>query len=436
MVTNTVNSSNEMIKLPIELINIVWGSDIEMSIFERWSQPFQFSIDEPSALIQHEGGPCSVLTTVEAHLLNELIFCNRCNINWRQASSDEIDLHFLNALQIILMKKKTLSIKQFHDEIKFSLCQSNIDLKQQIFSRLHMWKNTYGVLLFLYSCLMTKTIDLLKKEIDDETSLPLIDIAHGHGSQCLTNLLITGFATPHCFDGDKDISGLKLYGIHQQASIGFLSSLEMYRLMEVGWFLKNPKSPIWILGSETHLTVIFSREQALVEQDTDTPRKKALKIFNKYDTEKNGFISNSLLDEVITEIIQLSILTTTIPTINQLKQRMDPDSLQIITEQAFLDELFPQDKYQNSTNEQFSPLNGKPFVLYHYNGLPRSNKDKKVRYASAEATISDYGYGNDTPVSAVAPVQPGTYLPITGVLRTKWPTIELKWDDDAKPSLN
>jgi hypothetical protein len=30
----------------------------------------------------------------------------------------------------------------------------------------------------------------------------------------------------------------------------------------------------------------------------------------------------------------------------------------------------------------------------------------------------------------------GTYLPITGVLRTKWPTIELKWDDDAKPSLN
>jgi hypothetical protein len=140
-----------------------------------------------------------------------------------------------------------------------------------------MWKNSYGVLLFLYSCLMTKTIDLLKKEIDDETSLPLIDVAHGHGSQCLTNLLITGFATSHCFDGEKDIAGLKLYGIRQQASIGFLSSLEMYRLMEVGWFLKNPQSPIWILGSETHLTVIFSREQALVEIENETPTKKALK---------------------------------------------------------------------------------------------------------------------------------------------------------------
>jgi hypothetical protein len=288
-----------MIKLPSDLINIVWGNEIETAIFERWSQPFEFSSDEGSALIQHEGGPCSVLTTVEAHLLNELIFCTRCQFNWRKASSDEIDLHFLNALVSILQllsssnkfiylanfnnekQKENLTIKQFHEQIQFSLCKSNIDLKQQIFSRLQMWKNSYGVLLFLYSCLMTKTIDLLKKEIDDETSLPLIDIAHGHGSQCLTNLLITGFATPHCFDGEKDISGLKLYGIRQQASIGFLSALEMYRLMEVGWFLKNPKSPIWILGSETHLTVIFSREQSLVEQENQTPIEKASKSNRK-----------------------------------------------------------------------------------------------------------------------------------------------------------
>jgi hypothetical protein len=441
MVTNTNSSSNEMIKLPSELINIVWGNEIEMSIFERWSQSFEFSSDEGSALIQHEGGPCSVLTTVEAHLLNELIFCTRCQSNWRKASSDEIDLHFLNALVSILQllsssnkkiylanidndkQKQILTIKQFHEQIHFDLCQSNIDLKQKIFSRLHMWKNSYGVLLFLYSCLMTKTIDLLKKEIDDETSLPLIDIHHGHGSQCLTNLLITGFATPHCFDGDKDISGLKLYGIHQQASIGFLSSLEIYRLMEVGWFLKNPKSPIWILGSETHLTVIFSREQSLVEQENETPIEKASKsknlnlfsvliillislVFHKYDTEKNGFITTSLLDQVINEMIQSSLLKT-IPSISQLKQKMDPDNTQIILKSAFLKELFPEDQYQKSNNDLSGPLNGKPFIIYHYNGLPRSNKDKKVRYASAQAVISDYGYGNDTPISAVAPVQPG-----------------------------
>jgi len=28
---------------------------------------------------------------------------------------------------------------------------------------------------------------------------------------------------------------------------------------QVGWYLKNPYYPIWLIGSETHLTVMFSR---------------------------------------------------------------------------------------------------------------------------------------------------------------------------------
>ena len=27
---------------------------------------------------------------------------------------------------------------------------------------------------------------------------------------------------------------------------------------QVGWYLKNPEFPIWLLGSETHLTLLFS----------------------------------------------------------------------------------------------------------------------------------------------------------------------------------
>lgn len=447
MVTNI-----ETVKLPKELINVVWGNTIDSSIFDRWSQSFKFSCDEKSALIQDEGGPCSVLTTVQAYLLNELIFCKRCQFNWRQTSQEEIDLHFLNALLKILLllsidQKQIylpnfsndnfttkLSTKEFHEKITFKICQSNIDLKQEIFVRLNMWKNTYGVLLFLYSCLMTKTIDLLKKEIDDETSLPLIDQAHGHGSQCLTNLLITSFATPHCFDGEKDLAGLKLYGIRQKANIGFLSSLEVYRLLEVGWFLKNPKYPIWIIGSETHLTVLFSREQSLLEQD-QTPFQKASTIFTKYDTEKNGFISISLIDQVLNELYQEQLIKT-IPDINQFKRIVDPDNTQIVLKSLFLNQLFPQDEFNSTNQQQLTTFNGKPFVIYHYNGLPRSNKDKKVVYASAQAVITDYGYGNDIPSTAVTPVQPGIHLPITDVLRTKWPTIELKWDDNVKPSLN
>ena len=85
---------------------------------------------------------------------------------------------------------------------------------------------------------------------------------------------------------------------------------------------------------------------------------------------------------------------------------MDPDNLQIVTESSFIKELFPQEHYNSSDSEQLGPLNGKPFVLYHYNGLPRSNKDNKVRYVSSEANISDYGYSNVTSASPVAPAQP------------------------------
>lgn len=129
-------------------------------------------------------------------------------------------------------------------------------------------------------------------------------------------------------------------------------------------------------------------------------------VFDKYDTEKNGFISISLLDQVLNEINQLSLLKIN-PQLNELKLKLDPDNTQIILKSLFLNELFPQDNYQKTNNHLSSPLNGKPFIIYHYNGLPRSNKDKKLVYASAQATISDYGYGNDTPTSAVSPVQPG-----------------------------
>ena len=65
--------------------------------------------------------------------------------------------------------------------------------------------------------------------------------------------------------------------------------------------MKNPKFPIWVLASETHLTVFFSKvfshfflklynkifwlkEQSLVQKD-ESPRQNAIKNFRKYDTE-------------------------------------------------------------------------------------------------------------------------------------------------------
>ena len=46
----------------------------------------------------------------------------------------------------------------------------------------------------------------------------------------------------------------ELKGIETQSEVGFLTLLERLRYCEVGTYLKNPKYPVWVLGSETHLT--------------------------------------------------------------------------------------------------------------------------------------------------------------------------------------
>ena len=103
----------------------------------------------------------------------------------------------------------------------------------------------YDIVSFLYSVVLTKGPDNVASErqdideslignvitnvLSDLHLLPSADPTHGHGSQSLINLLVTGVATQNVFDGDKDLCGLTLRGIQDQAAVGFLSYLECLR---------------------------------------------------------------------------------------------------------------------------------------------------------------------------------------------------------------
>ena len=105
----------------------------------------------------------------------------------------------------------------------------------------------YDIVSFLYSVVLTKGPENVISERQDmdesligrllfKIKLTLIissflDPVHGHGSQSLINLMLTGTATQNVFDGDKDLCGLQLRGISNQASVGFLSYLECLRLV-------------------------------------------------------------------------------------------------------------------------------------------------------------------------------------------------------------
>ena len=49
----------------------------------------------------------------------------------------------------------------------------------------------------------------------------------------------------------------ELRGISEQSDIGFLTLMEQLRYCTVGSFYKNPKNPVWVMASETHLTGKF-----------------------------------------------------------------------------------------------------------------------------------------------------------------------------------
>ncbi|XP_062066488.1 ubiquitin carboxyl-terminal hydrolase MINDY-3 isoform X1 [Lepus europaeus] len=476
-----------MSELTKELMELVWGTKsspgLSDTIFCRWTQGFVFSESEGSALEQFEGGPCAVIAPVQAFLLKKLLFSSEKS-SWRDCPEEERKELLCHTLCDILesaccdnsgsyclvswLRGKTteetagisgslaesscqvehssalaveeLGFERFHALIQKRSFRSLSELKDAVLDQYSMWGNKFGVLLFLYSVLLTKGIENIKNEIED-ASEPLIDPVYGHGSQSLINLLLTGHAVSNVWDGDRECSGMKLLGIHEQAAVGFLTLMEALRYCKVGSYLKSPKFPIWIVGSETHLTVFFAkaqlgerssfhwftpqmaamasvlhlseaRSQDMALVAPEAPSEQARRVFQTYDPEDNGFIPDSLLEDVMKALD----LVSDPEYINLMKNKLDPEGLGIILLGPFLQEFFPD---QGSSGPE-------SFTVYHYNGLKQSNYNEKVMYVEGTAVVMGFE----------DPMLQTDDTPIKRCLQTKWPYIELLWTTDRSPSLN
>lgn len=423
-----------------DLKKLVWGAQLRADVFDRWSQGFVFSESESTALVQHEGGPCAVIAPVQAFLLKNAIFHHL--EAWREVHEDQCRMLLLAALRDIFCQcnherfliafcaieaneidrepvehnsgsddtdGKVEAEACFHSSIRVVELNSCEDLENTLKEKSDSLSEPFGVILLLYSVLLTKGVDQIKNEMEDPNE-PLIDGTHGHGSQSLINLLLTGHAVSNVWDNDKDVSGLKLQGITQQPIVGFLTLLEHLRYCEVGWFLKCPQFPIWVLGSETHLTVLFSKEKALCTPETR--EAAARRIFKSFDPEGNNFISSVLLGDVLKSLE----LFDDAEYVEMMKNKLDNENLGIILLNSFMDEFFPDER--SSLPERFS--------VYHYNGLKRSCPDQKVAYQEGQAMLLDFQvnlYG-------------GNPCPILTCLQTKWPGLEVEWTGNHIPSLN
>jgi len=435
----------------------LWGTSLKQEVFLRWSQGFVFSKSSPTALVQHAGGPCAIIAPVQAFLVKRALFVSgNPQIGSLINVSDEQALNLLvDALAEILSKLYTdkfvvvgledefsdqlckysksslqagglepcvssqaeeydctsfLSEESFHAKIRYFSCKDVGEMKTLLNRMLPLLQSSYGVLLFLYSVLCTKGLEQINSEVED-SSEPLIDGLHGHGSQSLINLLLTSEATSNVWDNDKEISGLKLRGIQKQPTIGFLTLLEHMRYCEVGCYYKNPQFPVWLLGSETHLTVLFSTTESLVV--TESPGRNASHIFASFDPDGNGFISSSQLDDLLKALDLVSEKEY----VDIMRSKLDSEELGIITRNSFMEEFFPEEP-QNQQVQSFH--------LYHHNALPQSNAEGKVEFSEGKAKLADEietQFISDT-------------SPLALCLQTKWPSIEVTWSNGKTLSLN
>ena len=292
-------------------------------------------------LKQSQGGPCGVFAAVQARVVETLLFDpnnagtnDSWGVNAKESplvcalpDKEKIQRSQERLLSVALAKvlaqarrdnnapvtivvNQASAIDDHTDKqlvIHTNLGQNAVEsVANSIFENITSYQSKGGVLLFLYSVIATRGIQNIQADMDDSTQN--LTLAHGHCSQELMNLLICGYSTSQVHDGNIPMgdTGLTLNGVNGTPRIGYLTFLEALRYCTVGEYYKTPEVPVWVIGSDSHFTVLFATNSAV---GMDSPEEKSSKVlrrvFNKFDASGGGFVQRSQLQQVLQELIYL-----------------------------------------------------------------------------------------------------------------------------------
>lgn len=152
------------------------------------------------------------------------------------------------------------SLKAF----KIITCRSQSSLREAISAHASAYLTPMGagVVLLVYSALMTRGLSNVAADLDDQGGAPSMIGRHHYATQELVNLLLYGRANSNVFDKNKNLDGLVLKGVQERSLVGLLTLFEHYGSMEVGSYLKSPREPVWVVCAESHYSVLFARGPA------------------------------------------------------------------------------------------------------------------------------------------------------------------------------
>jgi len=336
----------------IALLSCIFGDRPEAVDVERWLQVgFQFSPLPGTewGLWQRQGGPCGILVPVQAFLLKHLLFgdaaveaspqgdvASQRGAQPLAAGAEEEDERsgaLAYALASMLFNAAPQS-SYFVCRVAPQEGRSSNDAAADIASgrggsaiavtgkrvtrisdALQLLEEAAGdwlagpagVLSFAVSVLLTRTLEVVREDMDDHGT-PLIG-RFGHCSQEVVNLMLIGEATSNVFDGsrwlgDDPTSGLLVKGVDGDRvgvpPVGYLSELEPMRFLAVGTLYKHPEYPIWVLGSPTHYTLLFSARRADSQLSKEAQiEQKAKKVFVENALDEGGLALASNLGKML-----------------------------------------------------------------------------------------------------------------------------------------
>lgn len=493
-----------------QLFSMVFGSNVSKEILAQWTnQGIRFSPDPETSmgLVQHEGGPCGVLAALQGFVLKYLLFVpeqsssaqksetssqrepvtpeqfaslpeetrkralvrSMAEILFRCGSNKKAVIATLDVLnhdgqgnndlakdEIILKALEGLSIESALDlqkSLRAITYTSYPSTLQKLDKMIPVFESRMGAMLFLISTLLSRGLESIQADRDDP-SLPLVTAPFGHASQEIVNLLLCGQSVANVFDERMDLGGgMFLKGVSTNVEVGFLTLLESLNFCKVGQNLKRPKWPIWVVGSESHYTVLFAFGPSV--QDENEMEERESKIRRAFDAQDQsgggGFISVEGLQQVLRET-----------NVNLPSQKLDQlCSAGFIVWSEFWQVLLDLDKSLGGFKDSSGLMGRKVFDLYHFNGIAKSVSNgnqgetpiqrprlTKLRvsvpprwtpeeYMAEVAPAPSSSGVNESSgkdgAKAVGPELP-QHAPLVDCIRTRWPRATCNWIGDP-PSI-
>ncbi|KAK0155215.1 putative ubiquitin carboxyl-terminal hydrolase MINDY-4 [Merluccius polli] len=262
-----------------ELKEVLLGSGSRCFSAEWRNQGFSFSEtpDLRYGIVQKKGGPCGVLASVQACVLQKLLFDvpnpgsvdlglrpsdtarRRClvlaaaEVLWRAGE------HKTATLAIISGRSHFVPSGYYKSEglLEKVTCftADNLNALQCLLGQ-HIQQfesGSFGCLLLSVSAVLSRSIAKVREDMD-VSSNTLIG-AHGYCTQELVNLFLCGQAVSNVFDDNVELdsgdgSSTLLKGIKHHCNVGSR--------------LKTPLFPIWVVCSESHFSTLFGLHRELV----------------------------------------------------------------------------------------------------------------------------------------------------------------------------